>query len=48
MRRMTQAQYSAIVARQRQLQQARNKQTSETKPNTELNTAIQIIMLLSN
>ena len=39
MRRMTQAQYSAIVARQRQLQQARNKQTSETKPNTELNTA---------
>lgn len=40
MRRMTQAQYSAIVARQRQLQQSRNKEIVETKPNNELNNTV--------
>lgn len=40
MRRMTQAQYSAIVARQRQLQQSRNKEVVETKPNNELNNTV--------
>ena len=40
MRRMTQAQYSAIVVRQRQLQQSRNKEIVETKPNNELNNTV--------